>query len=142
MKILCIDDDLIMLESLKDELKNKYKNSKIEIVDNFNDVMMCAYFYKKQELKFDVIICNLIMPKIKGDSILKHLHEMFPNGVKILLYEDANEELFEYLKKQIENLYFIKKPINFEELTSSINDGITESLNIFEQKNILSYKKN
>ena len=82
------------------------------------------------------------MPKIKGDSILKHLHEMFPNGVKILLYEEANEELFEYLKKQIENLYFIKKTIIFEELTSSINDGITESLNIFEQKNILSYKKN
>ena len=134
MRILCIDDDLIMLETLKEELKNKYRNAKVEAVSNFNDVMMCAYFYKKNNLKFDVIICDFLMPKIKGDAILKHLDEMFPDSVKILLSGEVNDLILKHMKDSIEKLYFIEKPWKINDLESAINDGITDLLNYEDEQ--------
>ncbi len=91
--ILCIDDEEIILQALEEQLKNFFGDEyDIEISDSGPDAIEFFKELKAEGIKIPVVISDYIMPGMKGDEVLKQIHEMAPKSLKILLTGHADVE--------------------------------------------------
>lgn len=125
--ILCVDDEKIILDSIKAQLKENYGNSFIyETAESANEA-----FEIIEELMIDleiklIIISDWLMPVIKGDEFLIKVHEKYPTpkSLKIMLTGQADSKSIEKTKKEAGLYKCIKKPWNRSELFSCIDSGM------------------
>jgi len=124
--ILCVDDEVIVLNSLKEQLQNEFvDNFSVEIAENYEDAISIVeeeIIENKNELI--VAIVDYLMPGIKGDELLIKIHEISPFTKKILLTGQANiEGVANAINKA--NLYrFLTKPWNKEDLMLTVKEAI------------------
>ena len=86
--ILCVDDEKMILDSLKTQLKTNFGTRYLyEVAENAADAMEII-----DELSEDgmdaiviVIVSDWLMPGMKGDEFLIRIHEKYPNIVTVLL---------------------------------------------------------
>lgn len=132
--ILCVDDETMVLKSLKEQIKmiiNNplkemlpiFKNNKYEIVLEENSSESLAVFNDKS-YKIPLVIADFIMPDIKGDKLLELIHKVSPHTVKVMLTGQATiEGVVNAINTA--NLYkFLKKPWEFEDLKKVIYKSI------------------
>ena len=135
--IFCIDDEKIVLNSLKTELKNAFGNnyiietaeSGIEALEAINNLLDLNY-------EIQVVIADYAMPVMKGDEFSMQLHEKSPQTLNILLTGQAT---IEGVANSINNvgLYrFISKPWHTNDLVLTVK----EALKSYQQDNQLKIK--
>ncbi len=91
--IVCVDDEKIVLDSLRAELKAAFgSDSVIEVAESATEALELINEYREEEIDFPVIITDYIMPEMKGDELLKEINEIFPNTYSILLTGQATTE--------------------------------------------------
>ncbi len=117
LAIICVDDDVAILSSLEMEIKNIFGNSYIiELAENGNDAIEICNELSKEAIEVALVISDYIMPDMKGDELLKHIHQLSPKTVNIMLTGQAD---LEAIGKAIthDNLYqYIAKPWQVEKL--------------------------
>jgi DNA-binding NtrC family response regulator len=115
LNILLIEDDSMLGESLSRRLElEKYKIKWIKngqsVLENFNPE------------KYDLIICDLRLPKTTGDEIYKHLkltHKFLPPFILITGYGTITQAV-EMLKCGVDD--FITKPLDIPYLLKRIKE--------------------
>lgn len=91
--ILCVDDETIILEALKDQLQRKFSNEYvIETSDGSADALEFIQELLDENIDVPLVIADYIMPEMKGDELLRKIHEISPNTLNILLTGQANIE--------------------------------------------------
>jgi signal transduction histidine kinase len=91
--IFCVDDEKIVLNSLKTELKNAFGNEYIiETAESGPEALEAIDELLSLNYKLQVVIADYAMPIMKGDELLKKLHENSPNTLNILLTGQATIE--------------------------------------------------
>lgn len=123
--ILCVDDEKIILDSIKAQLKENYGNSffyetaqsAVEAFDIIDELMI------DEKVKL-IIISDWLMPVVKGDEFLIKVHNKYPNSLKILLTGQADDNLIEKTKKEAHLFKCLKKPWIRSELFSCIETGM------------------
>ncbi|NJO16196.1 MAG: response regulator [Thioploca sp.] len=89
--IFCIDDEKMILTSLKEQLKRHFgKEYDIETVDNGEETLEIIESLEKDNIDIPVVLCDQIMPGIKGDVLLQKIHTRLPKTLKILLTGQAD----------------------------------------------------
>jgi signal transduction histidine kinase len=89
--IFCIDDEKIILTSLKEQLKRHFgKEYDIETVDNGEETLEIIKGLEENNIDIPVVLCDQIMPGIKGDVLLQKIHTRLPKTLKILLTGQAD----------------------------------------------------
>lgn len=123
--IVCVDDEKIILNSIKAQLKENYGNQFIyETAENANDALEIIDELMKVINTKIIIISDWLMPVIKGDEFLIRVHKKYPRAIKILLTGQADELAIENSIKQA-NLYkCIRKPWLKTELLTTIDSGL------------------
>lgn len=123
--ILCVDDEKIILNSLKAQLKEKYGNSFLyETAENASDALEIIEDLMIDENTKLVVISDWLMPVIKGDEFLERVHKKYPDSLKIMLTGQALPESIEKSKREA-NLYkCIQKPWTETELITTIDSGL------------------
>ncbi len=113
--ILCVDDEKIILSSLKSQLKNHFGNQYLyELAENAAEAMELLDDLIRDGAKVIIIVSDWLMPDIKGDEFLIKVHFKYPQIIKIMLTGQANVEAIENAKENA-NLYTcIQKPWNEE----------------------------
>jgi Response regulator of the LytR/AlgR family len=84
--ILCVDDELIVLHSLKQQLTIEYgAEFNIEIAQSGPEAL--SLFGEKQKYGSDIplVIADYIMPEMKGDELLYKIKQTSPRTQSILL---------------------------------------------------------
>ncbi|WP_372774402.1 response regulator [Mangrovibacterium sp.] len=112
--IFCVDDEKIVLNALKSELKNSFGDQYIietaehaaEALETIDELLASGY-------EIPIIISDYAMPGIKGDEFLELSHKKNPQILNILLTGQAtiegvtnsinNANLFRYIPKPWEN---------------------------------------
>ena len=108
--IFCVDDEKIVLNSLKTELKNAFGQSYIiEIAESGNEALEAIDGLLEDNYEVPLVIADYVMPVMKGDEFLAKSHEKLPNTLNILLTGQATVEavansinsggLFRYISK-------------------------------------------
>jgi two-component system sensor histidine kinase/response regulator len=143
--ILCVDDEKIILTSLKEQLKRHFgEEYNIEMVESAEEALEILEELRTDHTELPVVIVDQIMPGMKGDELLKHIHTLMPKTLKIMLTGQANADAVGNAVNYA-NLYrYIAKPWEQMDLILTV----TEALRRFfqdkklEEQNEILYRMN
>ena len=123
--ILCVDDEKIVLNSLKEQLKGRVgKSFNIETAENGEDALEILDELYRDNIQVPLIISDYIMPGMKGDELLKKIHELHPETMKILLTGQATLDGVANIINRA-NLYrYISKPWEMEDLLLAVSEAV------------------
>jgi CheY-like chemotaxis protein len=123
--ILCVDDEKIVLNSLKSQIKNQFGNQYMyEFAESADEALELVEELIEDDVEILLIVSDWLMPKMKGDELLIQIHERFPQIVKVMLTGQADDEAIERVKSQA-NLYrCLHKPWTEETLIETIKSGM------------------
>jgi CheY-like chemotaxis protein len=123
--ILCVDDEIFILESLERQLYKAFKNTYVyEFAESADEGLDIIKELKKNHVDIVVVISDWLMPGIRGDEFMIRVHRQLPDALKIILTGQADELAIERATKEA-NLYrCLQKPWRSEELIEIINSGI------------------
>ncbi|WP_179316953.1 ATP-binding protein [Winogradskyella undariae] len=137
--IFCVDDEKIVLNSLKTELKNAFGNKYIiETAESGVEALEAIINLHDLNYEIQVVISDYAMPVMKGDEFLMKLHEKSPKTLNILLTGQAT---LEGVTKSINyaGLYrYISKPWHTNDLVLTVK----EALKSYQQDSQLKIKNN
>lgn len=124
--ILCVDDEKVVLKSLKTQLKSAFGNAYLyEIAESPADALELIDEFTEDDISIILIVSDWLMPGMKGDEFLIRVHQKFPKIVKIMLTGQADEEA---VKKAFEdaNLHrCLQKPWSESELIETIKTALS-----------------
>ena len=125
--ILCVDDERMVLDSLRTQLAAEFGNAYIyegaEDAEEALDVISELY---DEEVHVILIISDWLMPGIKGDELLIRIHKEYPNVIKIMLTGQADEVAIDRAKKQANLHSCLSKPWLESDLLETIKSGLSK----------------
>lgn len=127
--IVCVDDELIVLDSLKEQLKRRFgDNYYIEVAESGEEALLVIEELQKEGIEIPLIISDQIMPKIQGDELLINIHAQHPKMLKILLTGQASREAVVNAVNGA-NLYrYVPKPWDEADLGLTVTEALRSYL--------------
>ncbi|MFB2916932.1 MULTISPECIES: response regulator [Aerosakkonema] len=123
--ILCVDDELLILESLKEQLRRIFGNKYLyEVAESGNEAWEILHELQADDVEVLVIITDWLMPGMKGDEFLIKVHQKFPKIIKIMLTGQADATAIERAKKEANLFCCLRKPWTEQELAQTILSGL------------------
>jgi CheY-like chemotaxis protein len=113
-KILFVDDDPILRKSIQPHLEDQREHF-ITVVarDGFEALKIL------QSSPFSLVVCDLMMPRMDGISLIKHLRENYPD-IPTIIATGLSVDKVGDLAKSPDILAFLSKPYHPETLSSII----------------------
>ncbi|TAF30454.1 MAG: response regulator, partial [Oscillatoriales cyanobacterium] len=123
--IICVDDEPIILESLKIELKKALgEEHLLETAEGGEDALELAEELLAEGSEIVAVISDYLMPNIKGDELLKQIHRISPKTIKIMLTGQADLEAVANTIKYAKLYRYIAKPWQSEDLKLTVKEAI------------------
>lgn len=126
--ILCVDDEKIVLESLKRQLKASFGDAYYyEVAQDADEALELIQELREEAIIIIIIVSDWLMPGMRGDEFLIRVHQQFPKIIKIMLTGQADEAAIERAIEQA-NLYrCLHKPWSKEELVETIESALART---------------
>lgn len=149
--VLCVDDEKIVLDSLKKQLEVKFNYAfQVETAESGEEALELIEELMSEGKEIPVVICDYLMPHMKGNVLFKKIKEISPSTSCILLTGQATLDAVKDMVNSGVINKFIQKPWDIDLLSSLIEDIFhknasdtnNESCNNSEISSIKSYIKN
>jgi len=130
MNILVVDDEKFNLRMAQDLIQSNIPDLHVSLCSVPEDVLQ-----KLQEENIDIILLDIIMPRITGIDILKQIRSNKEyNDIQIIMFTGITDK--ESFKACFENGAndYINKPIDFTEFVARINASVKARQNILALK--------
>ncbi len=123
--IICVDDERVVLISLRDQLANHLGNDyEIELAETGEEALEIFEELQQEGIEIPVIIADQIMPGMKGDELLIQIHAHYPQTLKIMLTGQASADAVGNALNHA-NLYrYISKPWETTDLCLTVYEAI------------------
>jgi PAS domain S-box-containing protein len=123
--IICVDDEPIILESLKIELKKALgEEHLVETAEGGEDALELVEELLEEGSEIVAVISDYLMPNIKGDELLKQIHLISPKTVNIMLTGQADLEAVANTIKHAKLYRYISKPWHSEDLKLTVKEAV------------------
>jgi len=124
--VLCVDDEKLVLKTLKTQIKKHFGNHYMyEFAESADEAWEIIEELYEQDVVILIIVSDWLMPNIKGDEFLIQVHQRFPGIVKVMLTGHADEEAIDRTRQQA-NLYrCLRKPWEEKELIEILVSGLS-----------------
>lgn len=123
--IVCVDDERFVLISLRDQLIHHLgKDYDIELAESGDEALEIFAELAGENIEIPLIISDQIMPGMKGDELLKHIHEQSPKTLKILLTGQADAEAVGNAVNYAKLYRYIAKPWSATDLCLTATEAI------------------
>ncbi len=119
--ILCVDDDLALLETLWEQLMDLTSAShEVVMAKSAEEGLQTLYELHHQGKVVEMVITDLVMPGMTGDRFLEILNAQFPHVVKVLLtgHTDLDSALYCINNTQLDK--YISKPWQIQDLHMTV----------------------
>ena len=119
--ILIVDDELIILESLRIQISRILPDVVLLEAASSGDeaIQLIDEFYNENK-DLVLVISDFNLDDLKGTDILKHAVSKFSNVEKVILSGQSNTELIQQFKNEYGLAAVIDKPWNFGEIQEII----------------------
>ena len=126
--IICVDDEIIILESLREQMEKHFGDNYIyETAESAEEALEILDELDEEGIDVAIIVSDWLMPGMKGDKFLLHIDLKYPRVVKVLLTGQADQESVDTLEELADLFTLIPKPWNKEELITVIKKGLKEN---------------
>lgn len=123
--IVCVDDEKIVLQSLKAQLKSAFGDAYLyEVAEDGNEALELINELKEEGMRIILLVSDWLMPGMKGDELLIRVEQEFPNIIKIMLTGQADEEAIARAKQDANIHSCLYKPWAEEELIQTIQSAL------------------
>ena len=123
--ILCVDDEKIVLESLRGELEGKFKDPyALEFAESGDEALEVVDDLIAQGDQLALVVTDYIMPGLKGDEVLARIYEKYPDARQIMLTGQANLEGITNAINNAKLYRYISKPWERSDLLLTIEEAI------------------
>jgi len=129
LAIICIDDESFILDTLRIQLgKILSPNQFIEIAEKGEEALALCEELQSNGHEIAVVVSDYMIPDIRGDELLKRIHEKSPSTRTIMLTGQATAKAVGNAINYA-NLYrFISKPWEPEDLKLTVKEAIRSYL--------------
>jgi CheY-like chemotaxis protein len=125
--ILCVDDEKVVLHSLRTQLKEAFGDAYVyELAEDADEALEVINELNEEDISIILIVSDWLMPGMKGDEFLIHVHQQFPNIIKVMLTGQADEVAIERAKEQANLHCCLFKPWSEEELVEALKSGLAK----------------
>ncbi|HAA29261.1 MAG TPA: hypothetical protein DCE56_18110 [Cyanobacteria bacterium UBA8553] len=133
--IVLVDDENMVLMSLRIQLSRYLGNNyDIELAESGEEALEIFAELQANGVDIPLVISDQIMPRMRGDELLKKIHAQYPKTLKILLTGQASAEAVGNAVN-FANLYrYITKPWEAADLRLTV----TEALRTYAQEQQLA----
>lgn len=129
-RILCVDDEMNVLESFRRVLRLKYDlNTASSATDGLRLI--------EQNGPYAVIVSDMRMPETNGVEFLKKARELAPESIRIMLTGYADQDTAIRAINEGEIFRFLNKPIATDKFLGVLEDAIHQYNLIFAEKELL-----
>lgn len=127
--IICIDDDRLILNSLRDQLQRIIDDTyDIEVAESGGEALELFTELEVDQIAIPLVICDQNLPDMGGDSLLSYLQIQYPKTRKILLTGEANLDAVIHAVNSA-NLYrYIAKPWDETDLKLTVKAALKSHL--------------
>ncbi len=126
--VICIDDESIILESLREQLEMAFGEKYIyETAESAEEALEVIDELEDDDIDIAFIVCDWLMPGMKGDKFLLQIDLKYPRVVKVLLTGQADQESIDTLEELADQFTLVPKPWDKEELILIIKRGLAEN---------------
>ncbi|RKZ53551.1 MAG: response regulator [Candidatus Parabeggiatoa sp. nov. 3] len=123
--ILCVDDEIIILETLVEQLEKKLGSQYIyEMAETAEEGLELIEELADDNIDIIIIVSDWLMPGMKGDEFLIKVHQKMPDIVTVLLTGQADDESILHAKNSANLHACLFKPWSEEELIRTIKSGL------------------
>ena len=123
--IICVDDEVVILDSLKEQLKRKFGDRFIyEVAESAREAWEVIEELQEDDVNIIAIVSDWLMPGIKGDEFLIQIHDSFPEIVTVMLTGQADAAAIDRARQEANLHACLYKPWTEEELTEVIVTAI------------------
>lgn len=123
--MLCVDDEKIVLDSLKAQLRSCFGNQFLyEFAESAEEAWMVIEELYEEKNQVSVVISDWLMPGMKGDELLIKVHQKYPKCVKILLTGQADEQAIIAARLNAQLQAYLPKPWSEQDLLDTIRKGL------------------
>lgn len=127
--ILCVDDEPLVLASLKVELVRALGGSCIiETAEQASEAIAVFDELLDNNQEIALVLADHIMPGIRGDELLRRLHERSPDTLTIMISGQADLETVARSIREARLYRYIPKPWRSEELSLTVIEAIQSYL--------------
>ena len=125
--ILCVDDEKIILHSLKAQMKKHFGDRfQYEFAQSGDEAWEVIEELHEDGVRILIIVSDWLMPNMKGDDLLIQVHQRYPDIVKVMLTGQADQNAIERTE-QLANLHCcLHKPWTEQELIETLTSGLDE----------------
>lgn len=125
--ILCVDDEKIVLDSLRTQLEQALGDTyAYEVAEDADEALEVINELNEESISIIVIVSDWLMPGMKGDELLIRIHQKFPNIIKIMLTGQADKVAIQRAQEQANLHSCLFKPWSEEELVKTIKSGLAK----------------
>ncbi|MDC1067583.1 response regulator [Candidatus Kapabacteria bacterium] len=122
--IICVDDEKIILDSLKLELSSTFRDLvEIEVAESADEALEIIEEETENGREIPIIISDYVMPGMKGDEFLINCSKTLPKTKRILLTGQATAEGVGNAVINAGLYRFISKPWEKEDLELTISEA-------------------
>ena len=125
--ILCIDDEMLVLTSLRDALSQMFGTDyRIEIAASGEEALEVITELVQSHTEIPLIISDQMMPGVKGDELLAKIHQIYPRTLKVMLTGQASAEAVGNAVNQADLFRYIAKPWSDTLLIGVVQEALTQ----------------
>jgi len=125
--IVCVDDEQAVLDQLSAQLTRRFgATHRVECAESAEEALALVDEIFTAGDEVELVICDQVMPKMKGDRFLERVHETWPRIMKILLTGQAGLDSAIYAINHAGLHCYIEKPWEVEDLNLAIESLLTQ----------------
>jgi CheY-like chemotaxis protein len=123
--ILCVDDERMVLMSLRDQIRKHFAEDYIcELAESAEEALEVIEELHSEGVNILVVLSDWQMPGMRGDEFLVRVHAAFPQIVTVMLSGQAEPMAVQRAKDNAHLYAFVAKPWSEEHLASIIRSGL------------------
>lgn len=123
--ILCVDDEPLVLHSLKEQLRRRFGNRlQVETAESADEAWEAIADLDADGTEIVVIVSDWLMPGMRGDAFLAEVHRRHPRVVTVMLTGQADEAAIERARRDAALHACLHKPWSESELARTIESAL------------------
>jgi len=130
-KILLVDDEPKVLESIQRQLRNRFEIKTAQSGDEALEVL-------KNDGPFSLIVSDMRMPGMDGVRLLSLVKDMYPDMVRIMLTGNADQETAVEAVNTGQIFRFLNKPCSTATLATALALAVRQYKLIIAEKELLN----
>lgn len=124
--IICVDDEAIIVLSIKQELKKHFKDEFIyETALSAEEALEIVNELEADGIQVAVMISDWLMPGMKGDEFLDLLHTRYPEMRLVMVTGQIDKEARERTLARAKADAVLYKPWSSDQLVNAIQKCLT-----------------